>query len=259
MPGQQGWRVEWVFVDDASPDDAWRVLKQQAAKDERIRAIRLEQNHGQHFAIYAGLKQAKGRYCVVMDCDLEDPPEEIPRLVARLEEGADIVIATYADRAHPAWRRTGSRLYFWMLDTPRPENDSLSMFSVLSEDARSAYAAAPLAGRAYLLVLLRLGLRTAFLASRKEPRHEGVSSYDLRKLWPLAVRNILLFNPRRLAAVLGAIALAMLLVAIWLWGAWPAVPIWLAGVMLAAAALALWRSKLVRRGALPLGVKESLP
>jgi len=256
---QQGWGVEWIFVDDASTDGAWGVLKQLAATDDRIRGLRLDRNRGQHYAIYAGLKNARGRFTVVMDCDLEDPPEEIPRLVALAQGGSDVVIASYSDRAHPAWRRWGSRLYFWMLDVRRPKSARLSMFSVISERALTAYVAAPLAGRSYLLVLLRLGLPTTFLASRKDPRHEGASSYNLRKLSPLAVRNVLLFNPRRLAAVLGALALGALFPAAWIWGAWPAMPVWVATVVAVILALALWRSSLTRGGALPLCETERLP
>ncbi len=249
---QQGWQAEWIFVDDASADGAWEVLKHLSATDDRIHGLRLDRNRGQHYAIYIGLKHARGQFTVVMDCDLEDPPEEIPGLLAALaREGSDIVIASYSDRAHPAWRRWGSRLYFWMLETPRPDDARLSMFSVLSEKARSAYVGAPLAGLSYLLPLLQLGLPIAFLASRKEPRQEGVSSYNVRKLYRLAVRNVLLFNPRRLALVLGTLAFGVLIVALWLWGAWPTVPIWLAAVMSAVIALALWRSSLTRGGALP--------
>jgi glycosyltransferase involved in cell wall biosynthesis len=209
---QQGWQAEWIFVDDASTDGAWEVLKHLSATDDGIHGLRLDRNRGQHYAIYVGLKNARGRFSVVMDCDLDDPPEEIPGLLALAREGSDIVIASYSDRAHPAWRRWGSLFYFWMLETPRPENARLSMFSVLSERARAAYVGAPLAGRSYLLLLLQLGLPTAFLASRKEPRHEGVSSYNIRKLYPLAAaprfgaRDICVRRPRRRGMALGHVA-----------------------------------------------------
>ena len=231
-----------MFVDDASPDDAWRILKDEAAKDDRIRGLRLGRNCGQHFAIYAGLEKAKGRFSVVMDGDLEDPPEEIPRLMLRARQGFDIVIATYSDRTHPRWRRLGSQLYFWILRGAIPEGGKLSTFSVVSERARSAYIAAPLAGRAYILVLFGLDLPTAFISSHKEPRPHGASSYDFRKLSPLALRNMLLFSPRRLFCVLATVAIGILLVAVGLWGAWPAVPIWLSCCILVGAALAVSRS-----------------
>ena len=140
---QEGWMAEWVFVDDASPDDAWAILKELSSKDARIRGLRFDRNCGQHFAIYAGLGRARGRFSIVMDCDLEDPPEEISSLMARAHRGNDIVIATYFDRAHPAWRRFGSRLYFWMLGGANLDGARLSTYSVLSQRARSAFIAAP--------------------------------------------------------------------------------------------------------------------
>ena len=245
---QEGWSAEWVFVDDASPDDAWPILKELSSKDARIRGLRFDRNCGQHFAIYAGLERARGRFSIVMDCDLEDPPEEIPSLMARARQGFDIVIATYLDRAHPAWRRFGSRLYFWMLGGANLDGARLSTYSVLSQRARSAFIAAPLAGRGYVSVLLRLGLPTAFVASHKAPRPEGHSSYELRKLSLLAGRNLLLFSPWRLACVLTTIAFGILLVAVGLWGAMPAIPIWVSCCILIAAGLWASRSYMLARG-----------
>jgi hypothetical protein len=135
-----------------------------------------------------------------------------------------------------------------MLRGNAADEGRLSTFSVLTEWARSAYVAAPLAGRAYLLVLLGLGLPTAFVASHKEHRPGGGSSYGLGRLSPLAVRNILLFNPWRLACMLSAIALGMLLVAVALWGVRPAVLIWLVGCMLIGGSLAAWRWYMLVRG-----------
>ena len=74
---------EMVFVDDRSPDGSWTRLQELAARDRALRAYRLSRNFGQHVAITAGLAQSRGRWVVVMDCDLQDPPEEIPRLLAR--------------------------------------------------------------------------------------------------------------------------------------------------------------------------------
>jgi polyisoprenyl-phosphate glycosyltransferase len=247
LSDKEGWHVEWIFVDDASPDDSWRILKEQACKDDRIGGLGFGRNCGQHAAIYAGLEKAKGRFSVVMDGDLEDPPEEIPRLMARARQGSDIVIATYSDRTHPAWRRLGSRLYFWMLHG-RGAGTRLSTYSVLSERARSAYLAAPLAGRAYLSVLFRLNLPTAFVSSHKEARLAGGSSYSLGKLSPLAVRNILLFNPWRLLWVLMTLAIGVLFVGVGLWGPWPAIPIGLVCLTLVGATLAVARSCILARG-----------
>jgi polyisoprenyl-phosphate glycosyltransferase len=258
---REAWRAEWVFVDDASPDDSWRILKTQSSKDNRIRGVRLGRNCGQHFAIYAGLKEAKGRFCLVMDCDLEDPPEEIPQLMRRARQGFDVVIATYFDRSHPGWRRLGSRLYFWMLRGGNLKGAKLSTFSVLSDRARSAFIAAPLARRAYLLVLLGFDLPIAFISSRKEPRADGASSYDPRTLAFLAARNMLLFSPRRLVVVLGTVALGMLALSAALWGAWPVMAIWLFCCILIGAALGAlrWHILTPARCSILVGETEKLP
>ncbi|MGH2951241.1 MAG: glycosyltransferase, partial [Solirubrobacterales bacterium] len=84
---------EIVFVEDRSPDESWRALREIAAADSRVKLLRLSRNFGQHAAITAGLAAATGAWVVVMDCDLQDPPEEIPTLFAKGQEGFDVVLA----------------------------------------------------------------------------------------------------------------------------------------------------------------------
>ncbi len=82
-----GASYEIILVDDASPDGAWPVMRELAAADPRIKAVALSRNFGQHTAIAAGLEHARGRWVVVMDCDLQDRPEEIVSLYAKAQEG----------------------------------------------------------------------------------------------------------------------------------------------------------------------------
>src|SRR2546421_11659824 len=82
---------ELIFVDDRSPDDAWPILRELARSDPAVKAFRLSRNFGQHAAITAGLAESSGRRVVVMDCDLQDPPEEIPRMYVKAQEGFDVV------------------------------------------------------------------------------------------------------------------------------------------------------------------------
>ena len=101
IPGEH----EIILVDDRSPDESWDILRELAAEDDSVRLIRLSRNFGQHAAITAGIESARGRWIVVMDCDLQDPPEEIPRLYARALEGAEIVYARRTARQGPWFRR----------------------------------------------------------------------------------------------------------------------------------------------------------
>src|SRR6202007_1924225 len=98
-------RYELVFVDDRSLDDGWSVLERLAREDGHVRAFRLSRNFGQDAAITAGLSQARGDWVVVMDCDLQEAPEDIPRLWAAAGEGYDIVRTTRRGGRHPAFRR----------------------------------------------------------------------------------------------------------------------------------------------------------
>ena len=122
---------ELVFVDDRSLDDGWEVLQRLARADGHVRALRLSRNFGQHAAITAGLSEARGRWAVVMDCDLQEAPEDIPRLWAAAGEGYDVVRTIRRDRHHPPLKRWASRLYRRLTletDTP-PDYSTLSLIS----------------------------------------------------------------------------------------------------------------------------------
>src|SRR2546421_7306227 len=80
---------EIVFVDDASPDESWDVIERLRARDPRVRGLRRQRNCGQNAAVVAGLGSATGDVCVVMDADLQDPPEAVPLLVRAIDDGAD--------------------------------------------------------------------------------------------------------------------------------------------------------------------------
>ena len=106
---------ELILVDDGSRDATWALVESLRAQDERLRAVRFKRNFGQHPAMHAGLSRARGAIVVTMDGDLQNQPEDIPRLVAALEEGADVASGRRAAR-HDSWGRTlPSRLINGML------------------------------------------------------------------------------------------------------------------------------------------------
>jgi undecaprenyl-phosphate 4-deoxy-4-formamido-L-arabinose transferase len=106
---------ELIFVDDGSSDGTWAAVERLHAGDERVRAVRFKRNFGQHPAMHAGLARARGEIVVTMDGDLQNQPEDIPRLVAALEDGTDVASGRRAAR-HDSWGRTlPSRLINGML------------------------------------------------------------------------------------------------------------------------------------------------
>ena len=103
---------EIILVEDRGPDDSWSIIEKETKKDTRIKGIRLARNFGQHRAITAGLDIATGDWVVVMDSDLQDPPEEIPRLYSKACEGYEIVIAEFVERKQSKVRQKLST-FFW--------------------------------------------------------------------------------------------------------------------------------------------------
>jgi undecaprenyl-phosphate 4-deoxy-4-formamido-L-arabinose transferase len=103
---------ETVFVDDGSRDDSLAILREIAGGEEgRVRVVELARNFGQHSAILAGFKQSRGEIVVTLDADLQNPPEEIPRLIAAIDDGNDVVGGWREERHDQAFRKFASRLH----------------------------------------------------------------------------------------------------------------------------------------------------
>ncbi len=101
---------ELVYVDDGSADKSLEMLSGYAAKDPRIKVVEFNRNYGQHAAVFAGLAQTKGEIVVTLDADLQNPPEEVPKLVATMEEGYDVVGSVRRNRQDPLFRKLASKL-----------------------------------------------------------------------------------------------------------------------------------------------------
>jgi len=105
-----GREFEIIVVDDCSPDDTWNVLKRLKEGRETLRIVRLMKNSGQHNAILCGFSLAKGAVVVTMDDDLQNAPEDVPKLVAAVDEGYDLAIGSYAEKKHSKARNVGGML-----------------------------------------------------------------------------------------------------------------------------------------------------
>jgi glycosyltransferase involved in cell wall biosynthesis len=187
-----GVEYELIFVDDRAVDGSWDVLQQLAAADPRIRAYRLSRNFGQHVAITAGLAQTSGARIVVMDCDLQDPPEEIPNLYAKAREGYDIVFARRMSRPGSRVRRAAAQLYFRLLNgIAGTEIDrSYGTLSMISRKVVDAYLEFRDRDRHYLFILYWLGFNHASIEFPYADRHSGRSAYGLRTLMRHAVDGL---------------------------------------------------------------------
>jgi polyisoprenyl-phosphate glycosyltransferase len=177
---------ELVFVDDRSVDDGWAVLLRLARADPHVRAFRLSRNFGQDAAITAGLAQARGEWAVVMDCDLEEAPEDIPRLWAAAAGGYEIVRTTRRGWRHSAFRRWTSRVYRRLtLETDvRPDYSNLSL---MSRRVIDAFLRLHDRDREFMIALDWLGFDSTAIEIEHHDRHAGESSYSLQRLVRVAL------------------------------------------------------------------------
>lgn len=179
-------RYELVFVDDRSRDDGWEVLRHLARQDKRVRAFRLSRNFGQDAAITAGLAQARGQWAVVMDCDLQEAPEDIPRLWTAAQDGYDVVRTIRRGWRHSPLRRWSSRLYRRLtLETDvRPDYSNLSL---LSRRVVDAFLRLRDRDREYMIALDWLGFDSTAIEIDHADRHAGESGYTLSGLLRVAL------------------------------------------------------------------------
>lgn len=181
--------TEIIFVDDRSPDEAWNTLLQLAAEDPNVKAIRLSRNFGQHYAITAGIAESRGRWVAVMDCDLQDEPEQLARLYEKALEGHDIVLARRTRRRGPWPRRVAGHSYYRV----RNRLVGADMFanytnlSLMSRKVADAFLALRDRDRQYLLILHWLGFERTAIEVEPAERHSGRSAYNLRALVRVAL------------------------------------------------------------------------
>jgi glycosyltransferase involved in cell wall biosynthesis len=211
---------ELVFVDDRSPDASWEFLSDLAARDERVRAIRLSRNFGQHAAITAGLAETSGRWIVVMDCDLQDPPEEIPRLLEKAAMGYEIVLSKRVGRRHSRLRRVVGRAYFRIRNffMRMDMSTEYSSLSLLSRKVVNAFLTVNDRDRQYMLIVHWLGFERGEIEFEHAERAAGKSSYTLRQLFQVGIEGFFFETTillRWIVYVGFAVALAGMLLAAW--------------------------------------------
>lgn len=198
---------ELVLVDDGSPDHAWEVISQVAAAHDWIRGIRLRRNYGQHNALLAGIRAAHFATIVTMDDDLQHPPEELPKLVAKLAEGFDVVYGVPEHEPHGFVRNLSSIVTKLALQSATGADNArmVSAWRVFRTPLRDAFSAyhSPFVS---IDVLLTWGTtRFAALRVRHEPRYAGQSNYTYSKLFRHALNMMTGFSvmPLQLASIIG--------------------------------------------------------
>jgi glycosyltransferase involved in cell wall biosynthesis len=200
-------QYEIILVEDNGGDGSWDVIEDLAANDDHVRGIQMSRNYGQHNALLCGIRAARYGVIVTLDDDLQNPPEEIEKLIARLDAGADVVYGTPETEQHGFLRDQGSRITKLALQSAMSAETArnVSAFRAFRTQIRDGFATyrGPYVS---IDVLLTWGTtRFSHVQVRHEPRHLGKSNYTFRKLVTHAFNMITGFStlPLQIASVIG--------------------------------------------------------
>ncbi len=198
---------EIILVNDASPDNSWEEIVKQCAINPKVKGINLSRNFGQHYAITAGLHYAQGDWVIVMDCDLQDRPEEIPNLYKKAQEGYDIVYARRIHKKFGFWKRLSSlwfyKVFNWLSGIK--SDSTIANYGIYKQCVIEEFNKMPEQMRFFPSLVHYLGFRQTAIEVQHSERMEGKSSYNLHKLLKLAF-DVILANsnkPLRMAVSLG--------------------------------------------------------
>ena len=198
---------EIILIEDGSPDNSWMVIEELCINDRKVRGIKLSRNFGQHYAITCGLNYAKGDWVVVMDCDLQDQPEEIPNLLNKANEGFDIVLAQRENRKDTFLKKLSSTLFYKVFSylTETEQDASIANFGIYNKKVIASILSMNDYIRYFPTMVQWVGFDSIKLKVKHDSRFEGKSSYTLSKLLRLAFNNIISFSdkPLRILVKLG--------------------------------------------------------
>lgn len=211
LDGLDGLDTAILYVDDGSRDHTWEVMRDLATQDARVETLRLSRNFGKELALTAGLDHAEADAAVVIDADLQDPPELIPEFVARWREGFDVVYGTRIAREGETWLKKLTAAGFYRVmarlsSTPVPRDTG--DFRLLSRRALDALRGLRERHRFMKGLFAWVGYRQCAVPYRRDPRHAGSSKFNYWKLWNFALEGITSFStaPLRVATYIGVVA-----------------------------------------------------
>lgn len=189
-------RFEIIFVNDGSTDDSLKILRSIAARDERCLALSLSRNFGQHPAIRAGLSRARGSITILMDADLQDAPEEIPRLVEALKDSETDIAFTISEPPRGQRRRFTSRLFHRVFSRLSGANvpQNVGTYRAFSEQIRNALLEYPERNAVYGPLMAQMGFAHQFVRVSRGLPVGRQTSYSFRRRLSLAISSIISYG-----------------------------------------------------------------
>ncbi|NJM40547.1 MAG: glycosyltransferase family 2 protein [Anaerolineae bacterium] len=198
----ESWEI--ILVDDGSRDHSWREISRLHDEDPRVIGLRFSRNFGHHLALTAGLDASRGARVVTMDSDLQDQPEELPKLFAKMDEGFDLVYATRTSRQHSAGKQWTSRLFLHLLNTMSdvPHEITGAVFRMMSRRFVDQLCRLRERHRLFTGLTAWLGFKQTTVEVIHGERHAGETKYTLGKMLKLALDSITSFSAKPLYYVM---------------------------------------------------------
>lgn len=195
---------EIILVDDFSPDKSWNKIVEISNNNSNVRGFKLSRNFGQHYAITAGLNQVSGDYVVVLDCDLQDQPEEIDKLFNESQKGFDIVLARRYERKDSFYKKTVSKLFYKTLSylTGTKQDATVANFGIYSKQVINEVVKLEEKIKYFPTMVKWVGFSTSYVNVEHASRSEGKSNYNLKKLLNLALDIILAYSDKPLRLII---------------------------------------------------------
>jgi glycosyltransferase involved in cell wall biosynthesis len=194
---------EIILVEDRSRDSSWEAITKECQKSSRVKGIRLSRNFGQHCAITAGLRHAKGEWVVVMDCDLQDRPDQIPALYHKGLQGFDVVFARRRSRKDSKLKKLYSRLFYSIFSylTGTKQDASIANFGIYRKKVIHAVLSMKDNIRYFPAMVQWVGFSSATVDVEHSARLQGESTYNFKRMLILAINNIISFSDKPLRLV----------------------------------------------------------
>lgn len=192
---------EIILVNDASPDNSWNIIKKISKNDSRVKGINLSRNFGQHYAITAGIDFSKGEWVVVMDCDLQDVPEEIDKLYSKaINESYDVVFGRRINRKDGLFKRISSKFFYKFFNYLSGINIDYTVanFSISNRIVVDSFKKLREQNRSFPYFINWLGFNKGYVDINHNKRNNGKSSYTLKKLLKFAFDNVIAYSNKPL-------------------------------------------------------------